>query len=116
MLFYKRRRETFAPLPICLHFLPTHPGHLLLYPFTDTPQEMFQHTHSIDGKLPHKFICFIKLLLKRPILSFQFLILSLHTLILVFYATLYNPILIGCPCKSFCYATSRSQSLSNFPR
>lgn len=66
------------------NLLPTHPSHLLLYPFTDTPQEVFQHIDSVDSKLLHKFICFIKLLLKCPILGFQVLILSLQTLILVF--------------------------------
>jgi len=50
--FYKRRRGTFAPLPICLPILPTHSSHLLLYSFTDAPQKVFQHIHSIDGSLP----------------------------------------------------------------
>ena len=60
-----------------LNLLPTHSSHLLLYPLTDTPQEVFQHIHSVDGKLPHKIIRFIKLLLKRPVLNLQLLILSL---------------------------------------
>ena len=59
-----------------LNLLPTPSSHLLLYPLTDTPQEMFQYIHSIDGKLPHKIICFFNLLLKRSVLSFQFLILT----------------------------------------
>lgn len=73
-----------SPLFHLLNFLPTHSSHLLLYPLTDAPQEVFQHIHSVDGKLPHKIICFIKLLLKRPVLSFQFLILLLQTLIFIF--------------------------------
>ena len=83
-LFCKRRRGAFAPLSICLLFLPTHSSHLLLYPFTDTPQEVFQHIHSIDGKLPHEIICFFQFRFERPVLDFQFLILSLQALILVF--------------------------------
>lgn len=80
----KRRRGAFTPLPICLLFLPTHSNHFLLYPFTDTPQEVFQHIHSIDGKLPHEIICLFQLRLQPPVLNPHHLILSLQTLILVF--------------------------------
>lgn len=78
------KKRCFRTHSVCLIFLPTHPSHLLLYPFTNTPQEVFQHIDAVDSKLLHKFICFIKLLLKRPVLGFQVLILSLQTLILVF--------------------------------
>ena len=67
-----------------LNLLPTHSSHLLLYPFADTPQEAFQHIHSIDGKLSHEIICFFQFHLQTPVLGFQHLILSLQTLILVF--------------------------------
>lgn len=66
-----------------LYLLSTHPCHLLLYPLTDTPQEVLQHIHSIDGKLPHEIICLLKLCPQTPVLSFQLLILSLQTLILI---------------------------------
>ena len=82
--FYKRRRGAFRTPSHLLSFLPTHPSHLLLYPFANTSQEVFQHTHSINSNLPHEIIRFIKLLLKRPVLGFQYLILPLQTLILVF--------------------------------
>ena len=80
--FYKRRRGAFAPLPIDL--LPTHSSHLLLYPLSYTLQELFQHIHSVDGKLPHEIICFFQFCLQNSILSFKVLIFSLQTLILVF--------------------------------
>lgn len=79
--YYKRRRSALALLP---HLLPTHSSHLLLYPFADTPQKVFQHIYSIDGKLPHEIICLFQLRPQTPVLSFQLLILLFQTLILVF--------------------------------
>ena len=71
------KEEVLSPLFRLLNLLPTHPSYLLLYPFTDTPQEVFQHIDSVESKLLHKFICLIKFLLKRPVLGFQISVLIL---------------------------------------
>ena len=70
ILIYKRRRGAFAPLPVYLLFLPTHSSYLLLYPLSDTLQELFQHIHSIDGNLSHEIICFFQFRPQNPILRF----------------------------------------------
>ena len=76
--FSQTKKGTFAPFRL-LNLLPTHSSHFLLYPLADTLQELFQHIHSIDGKLPHEIICFFQLRLQTLVLGFQHLILSLQT-------------------------------------
>ena len=82
--FFTNEEEALSHPSRLLNLLPTHPSHLLLYPLTDTPQEMFQHIHSVNCNPPHKIICLFQLRPQTPVLSFQLLILLLQALILVF--------------------------------
>ena len=82
--FFTNEEEVLSHPFRLLNLLPTHPSHLLLYPLTDTPQEVFKHIHSVNSKLLHEIICFFQLRFQRPILSIQLLILLLQALILVF--------------------------------